>query len=105
MISDPHGRIVLPITTWILNQCDFNKDIPLSDESQITLPDIQLKSAFGVFRLYVKNLDGKAYYRCEDSRVVNQPLIPYLNFQINPGVELFKIRKDIEDIKNKLKAV
>ena len=104
-ISDPHGRMVPPITHWILKQCDFNKDIPIPNIAQVTLPDIQLRSAFHVFRLYVKNLDGKAYYRCEDSRVVNQPLVPFLNFHINPISELFKMSKDIEEIKNKIKTL
>ena len=84
-ISDPSGRLVPQITNWILKQCDINKDIPITDVGQITLPDIQLKTAFGVFRLYVKNLEGKAHYRCEDSRVVNQPLREFLNSNINPN--------------------
>jgi hypothetical protein len=87
-ISDPRGRIVQHITNWILKQCDFNKDIPITDECQVTLPDIQLSSSFGVFRLYVKNLNGSAYYRCEDSRVVNQSLAEYLNLNINPACEI-----------------
>ena len=104
-ISDPRGRIIPPITHWILKQCDFNKDIPITDEDQVTLPDIQLRRTFHVFRLYVKNLDGKAYYRCEDSRVVNQPLVPFLNFHINAIPELFRMSKDIEEIKNKINTM
>ena len=74
-------------------------------KGQTTLPDIQLSSAFRVFRLYVKNLNGSAYYRCEESRVVNQPLVPFLDFHINPISELFKISNDIEEIKNKIKTL
>ena len=89
-VSDPRGRIAPQITNWILKQSDFNKDIPITDIGQITLPNIQLKTAFSVFRLYVKNLEGKAHYRCEDSRVVSQPLGEFLNssININPNVQV-----------------
>jgi hypothetical protein len=73
-ISDPKGRIVRPIGSWILKQCEINKDIAITDEAQLTLPDIQLSTADRVFRLYVKNLEGQAYYRIEELLQVNQPL-------------------------------
>jgi hypothetical protein len=73
-ISDPRGRLVPQIPTWILKQCDLNKGVPITDKAQITLPDIQISTAFRVFRLYVKNLDGQANYRCEESLQINQPL-------------------------------
>lgn len=73
-ISDPRGRLVAPIANWILKQCEINKDIPITDEAQLTLPDIQLLTAFRVFRLYVKNLGGQPYYRIEELLQVNQPL-------------------------------
>ena len=86
-ISDPRGRLVPQITDWILKQSDFNKDIPITDIGQLSLPNIQLTTAFTAFRLYVKNLEGNAFYRCEDSRVVNQSLGEFLNsnLHINPN--------------------
>ena len=77
-ISDPRGRIVSPITKWILKQCEFNRDVPITDDAQLTLPDIQLSTAFQTFRLYVKNLQGKANYRAESLVQVNEPLTQYL---------------------------
>ena len=73
-ISDWRGRLVGQIGNWILKQCDLNKDIPITDKAQNTLPDIQLSTAFRVFRLYVKNIQGQAHYRIEESLQVNQPL-------------------------------
>ena len=87
-VSDPRGRLTPNITAWILKQCDFDKDVPITDKAQIILPDIQLSSAFETFRLYVKNLGGDAFYRCEDSRQVNQPLTAYLNSTINPAAAM-----------------
>ncbi len=77
-ISDPRGRIVPHVTKWILQQCDFNKDLPITDKAQLTLPDIQLSTAYEIFRLYVKNIEGNANYRCEETVQVNQFLLPYL---------------------------
>ncbi len=61
-----------------MEQYDFNKDVPITDKAQMTLPDIQLSTAFETFRLYVKNLEGEANYRCEASLQVNKALPQYL---------------------------
>lgn len=101
-VSDPRGRLTPNISTWTLKQCDFNKDMPITDKAQMVLPDIQLSSALETFRLYVKNLGGDAFYRCEDSRQVNQPLVAYLNSTINPAAAMFA---RIEKIEGKIDAV
>ena len=101
-ISDPRGRIVPPITKWILKQCEFNKDVPITDEAQLTLPDIQLSTAFQTFRLYVKNLEGKAHARCESLVKVDQPLVKFMESNINPVAEILssidRLSEDIKEI-------
>ena len=42
----------------------------------MTLPDIQLKYAGRVFRLYIKSLHDKAVYRSEESLTLNRALLP-----------------------------
>lgn len=105
-IDDPRGRITPNITEWVLKQCDFNKDIAITDKAQVTLPDIQLSTAFQTFRLYVKNLQGQAHFRCEDSRQINQSATAYLSSIINPHNQILSkletLRKDIFDIKQRL---
>ena len=59
---------------WILKQCDLNKDVEIDDTCQLTLPDIQLKHADRVFRLYVKSLHDKAVYRSEESLTLKRIL-------------------------------
>jgi hypothetical protein len=59
---------------WTLKACDLNKDILISDKAQLILPDIQLRYADRVFRLYVKIMEDKAYYRSEESLTLNQVL-------------------------------
>jgi len=73
-VSDPKERHVPPLMSWVLKQCDLNKDIEIRDKAQLTLPDIQLVHADRVFRLYVKILNEKAYYRAEESLTLNQAL-------------------------------
>ena len=75
-VSDIRERHVPPLLSWVLKQCDLNKDIEISDKAQIALPDIQLIHADRVFRLYVKIIEGKAYCRGEESLVLNQ-LLPH----------------------------
>jgi len=73
-VSDIKERSVPAVTEWILKACDLNKDITIDDKAQLTLPDIQLKDADRVFRLYVKTLHDKAVYRSEGSLASSQVL-------------------------------
>jgi hypothetical protein len=66
-VSDLRERIVPNIMEWHLKGCDINKDIEIDNNMQLTLPDIQLKHADRVFRLYVKPSGDKAFYRIEES--------------------------------------
>jgi hypothetical protein len=73
-VGDIKEKHVPAILNWILKQCDLNKDVEIDDIAQLTCPDIQLRSADRVFRLYVKIREGKAYYRGEESLTLNQIL-------------------------------
>ena len=73
-VSDPREREVPSIMEWTLKACDLNKDILISDKAQLILPDIQLRYADRVFRLYVKIMEDKAHYRSEESLTLNQVL-------------------------------
>jgi hypothetical protein len=87
-LSDPRERIVPPIICWRLIQCDFNKDIGVSDKMQLTLPDMQLKYAGRVFRAYVKSLSEKAVFRCEESLKVDSSLVNAFSYIHNPNKTL-----------------
>jgi hypothetical protein len=73
-VGDIRERHVPPLLSWVLKQCDLNKDIEISDKTQMSLPDIQLVQADRVFRLYVKLIEGKTYCRGEESLTLNQLL-------------------------------
>jgi len=89
-LSDLRERIVPPIIDWHLKQCDMNKDIEISDKMQFTLPDIQLKYAGSVFRLYVKLLGEKAAFRCEESLKVDLNLMDGIHYTRDPDKVLEK---------------
>ena len=67
LLKDVWERNVPPILEWVLKACDLNKDIHLDDKAQLVLPDVQLRNAGRVFRLYVKVLKDKAVCRTEES--------------------------------------
>jgi hypothetical protein len=79
LLTDPHERIVPPITKWTLVGCDINKDIAVTDMLQLSAINIQLKDAGRVFRLYIKSLGDKAVYRVEESVKMRSPLVDVLH--------------------------
>ena len=74
LLSDTRNMIVPSASNWILVGCDINKDIEINDMAQLTGINIQVKSALGVFRGYVKRMEDKAVYRVEKSLVPNEPV-------------------------------
>jgi hypothetical protein len=96
LLGDIKELVVTPVTEWTLVQCDVNKDIEIDDKAQITLPDIQLKYADRVFREYVKIIQGKAYYRMEESLKLNELLPVALDKIRFPFVSLEKRIEDLE---------
>jgi hypothetical protein len=85
LVTDPHERIVPPITKWILTGCDINKDVTVSDLLQLTAINIQLKDADRVFRLYIKSLGDRAVYRVEESVMTRSPLVDVLRTIRSPS--------------------
>jgi hypothetical protein len=101
-LNDVRESIVPSVLDWRLFQCDVNKDIEIDDKAQTTLPDIQLKSADNVFRLYVKSLGDKAVYRAEQSFKPNVSLPEFLNKIANPNSPL---EKKIDQLNAKLNSI
>jgi hypothetical protein len=78
-VTDPHERIVPPVTEWILTAWDINKDIPVTHMLQLSAPNMQLKEANRVFRLYIKSLGDKAVYRVEESVKMHSSIVDALH--------------------------
>ena len=73
-VSDIRELFIPFLLDWVLVQCDLNKDIQIDEKAQITLPGIQLRHADRIFREYVKIINGKAFYRVEESLRLNKVL-------------------------------
>ena len=74
LLSDTRNSIVHLHQLGFSSGCDVNKDIQIDDMAQLTCINIQVKSALGVFRGYVKRMEDKAVYRVELSLVPNEPV-------------------------------
>ena len=75
IVADIREREVPEITEWILKGCDLNRDVEIDEKAQLHLPDIQLKHADQVFRMYVKSLHDKVVWRGEKSLTTDLPLV------------------------------
>lgn len=98
-VGDIRERNIPGIMEWVQKACDLNKDIEIDEKAQLTLPDIQLKSADMVFRLYVKSLHDKAVYRTEESLTLNHVLLKEALENIRHPFK--SIENAIEQIKNR----
>ena len=92
-VSDVREREVPLITEWILKGCDLNRDVEIDGNAQLCLPDIQLKHACKIFRIYIKSLHDRAVCRTEQSLTAHLPLTTALDSITSPF-------KEINDLKN-----
>jgi hypothetical protein len=95
VVKDPKERHVPPIMERVLKQCDLNKDVEINDKVQVTLPDIQLKTADRVFRIYIKSLQDRAVCRAEESLK--------LDLQLPEALDI--IRHPYKSIESKLSKI
>jgi hypothetical protein len=110
-LHDMHERIVPDIMQWQMTQCDINKDIPVSDWLQFTVPKIQLKNLDHLFRIYIKSKGTDTVCRVEESVSINgsksnairgspsSSAIGAINKIFNPSEQL---ENSVEDINRKL---
>jgi hypothetical protein len=106
-VKDIRERQVPLITEWILKACDVNKDIDISDNCQLVLPDIQIKHVDRVFRFYVKTLQGRAVYRAEESLTLNNQILPEALYNIRPSSKALEnkveeLSKTIQQLMNQM---
>ena len=58
----------------MLRGCDVNKDVAIEGMMQLSLPGFQMRLFEKVLRGYVKVVEGKAYYRLEESVTLHERL-------------------------------
>ena len=89
ILSDTRGIIVPPVSKWILNGCDVNKDIEIDGITQLALPAMQMPLVEKALRAYVKVVGDKAHLRTEKFLTPNQPIVEALE-NIRTNVDLDK---------------
>jgi hypothetical protein len=98
-VSDIQERGIPLITEWILKECDLNKDIEIDAKAQLYLPDIQLKYAGQVFRMYIKSLHDRSGCRVENSLTIGSPLVHALDGILLPAKEIHDLTEEIRQLK------
>jgi hypothetical protein len=98
-VSDIHERGVPEITEWILKECDLNKDIEINEKAQLYLPDIQLKYADQVFRMYIKSLHDRSVCRVEKSLTLGGPLVQTLDNIMQPTRAINDLTEEVRQLK------
>jgi hypothetical protein len=109
LLGDPKELLVPSLMEWVLEQCDLNKDVEIDETGQLTLPDVQLMHMDRVFRQYVKIIEGRAYYRVEESLQLNKFLPEALDNIRHPyrslENKLDHLTKIIEDHNQKIETL
>ena len=98
-VSDIRERGIPLITEWILKECDLNKDIEINDKAQLYLPDIQLRYADNVFRMYIKSLHDRSVCRVENSLTIGSPLVQALDSILLPAKEIHDLTEEVRQLK------
>jgi hypothetical protein len=98
-VSDIHERGVPEITEWILKECDLNRDVEINEMCQMYLPNIQLKYAGQVFRMYIKSLHDRSVCRVENSLTIGSPLVQVLDGIILPTRAIKELTEEVRQLK------
>ncbi len=98
-VSDIRERGIPLITEWILKECDLNKDIEINEKAQLYLPNIQLKYAGQVFRMYIKSLHDRSVCRVEVSLTLGSPLVQVLDSIILPTKAINDLTEEVRQLK------
>lgn len=102
LVSDIREREVPQITEWILKEFDLNKDVEIDEKCQIYLPDIQLKYAGQVFRMYIKSLHDRSVCRVEKSLTLDLPLARALDSITSPVKAMTELKNEVMRLSQKI---
>ena len=68
LLNDRHERIVPNISEWEVTECDFNKDIKVSDYFHMTALKVRIKHLDHLLGLYVKVMGQNTVLRVEETK-------------------------------------
>jgi len=102
LVPDIRERGVPQITEWILKECDLNRDVEIDEKCQMYLPDIQLKYAGQVFRMYIKSLHDRSVCRVEKSLTLDLPLARALDSITSPVKAMTELKNEVIRLSQKI---
>jgi DNA repair protein RadA len=111
-LRDVGDIIVPPLQFWRLVHADLSKDVKVPQKLHITVPNMELKIAERVFRLYVKTIGHESLLRLEELRMFNTAFEKSVksivesrsNLSLDPCslLEFAKLKHDIASVTTQL---
>jgi hypothetical protein len=102
LLNDRHERIVLDISEWEVTECDFNKDIKISDYFHITSLKVRIKHLDHLLSLYVKAMEQDTVLRVEETKRPNMRAADFIADIFNPmekfQTELIELGRKITEL-------
>lgn len=84
LLNDRHERIIPHISEWEVTECDFNKDIKISDYFHITALKVRIKHLDHLLGLYVKAMEQDTVLRIEETKRSNVRVVDFITDTFNP---------------------
>jgi hypothetical protein len=84
LLNDRHERIVPDISEWGVTECDFNKDIKISDYFHITVLKVRIKHLDHLLGIYIKAMGQDTVLRVEETKRPNTRAADFITDIFNP---------------------
>ena len=102
LLNDRHERIVSNISDWEVTECDFNKDVKISDFFHMTALKIRIKHLDHLLGIYVKAMKQDTVLRVEETKRPNMRVADFITDIFNPmerfQSEQLELRQKIDEI-------
>ena len=102
LLNDRHERIVHDISEWEVTECDFNKDVKISDYFHMTALKVRIKHLDHLLGLYVKAMGHNTVLRVEETKRPNLMVADFITDIFNPTekfrLEQLELRQRIDEI-------
>ena len=109
LLNDRHERIVPDISEWEVTECDFNKDIKISDYFHMTALKVRIKHLDHLLGLYVKAMGRDTVLRVEETKRPNMRVADFITDIFNPmekfRLEQLELRQKIDEIYDIIKSL
>jgi hypothetical protein len=84
LLNDSHERIVPNISEWEVTECEFNKDIKISDYFHMTSLKVRIKHLDHLLGIYVKAVGQETILRIEETKHPNMRVADFITDIFNP---------------------